>query len=215
MLFRSDFEFISLIYTSAGVMLISTKNPAKTLGEFLAQARAKPGGANFGSPAIGSPAHLMGALLAESSKTPMTHVAYKGGGQIMLEVIGGLLDTTFTSSVQAIPQIKQGALRPLAVAAATRLAQLPDVPTLQELGYGGAAVESWFGIATPKGTPNDINTRIGQELNKAGRDPAILKRAEQDGVTIRVGSREEFQKLLISDYERLGSAVRRLGIKGE
>jgi tripartite-type tricarboxylate transporter receptor subunit TctC len=210
-----DFEFISLLYSSPGVMLISAKNPAKSLAEYLAYARGKPGGVNYGSPAIGSPAHLMGALLSESTRVPMTHVPYRGGAQIMLEVIGGLLDLTFTSSVQALPQIAQGQLRPLAVAGTARLKQLPDVPTLQELGYGSASVESWFGIAAPKGTPGDILARIGAEVMKAGRDPAIVKRAEQDGVTLRAGPREEIQKWLLNDYERLGQAVRRLHIKAE
>jgi tripartite-type tricarboxylate transporter receptor subunit TctC len=210
-----DFEFISLLYSSPGVMLISAKNPAKSLADYLAYARNKPGGVTYGSPAIGSPAHLMGALLSESTAVPMTHVPYRGGGQIMLEVVAGLLDLTFTSSVQALPQIAQGQLRPLAVAGSVRLKQLPDVPALQELGYGGASVESWFGIASPRGTSSDIIGRIGAEVNKAGRDPLVNKRAEQDGVTLRTGSREEIQKWLMSDYERLGQAVRRLQIKPE
>ena len=210
-----DFEFISGVYTSSGVMLVSMKNPAKTLGEFLAYARSKTGGATYGSPAIGSPAHIMGALLSESSGVPMTHIGYRGGPQIMIEVISGLLDTTFTSSVQALPQIAQGQLRPLATAASSRLKQLPDVPTLAELGHGTSAVESWFGLAAPRGTPNDIIARLAAEVAKASREPTIVKRAEQDGVALTAGSREEFMKLVTGDYERLGRAVRRLNIKAE
>ncbi len=210
-----DFEFISGVYTSSGVMLVSVKSPAKTLGEFLSFARNKTGGATYGSPAIGSPAHIMGALLSESSGVPMTHIGYRGGPQIMIEVISGLLDTTFTSSVQALPQIAQGQLRPLATAASSRLKQLPDVPTLAELGHGASAVESWFGLAAPKGTPNDIIARLAAEVAKASREPTIVKRAEQDGVALTAGSREEFMKLVASDYERLGRAVRRLNIKAE
>ena len=210
-----DFEFISLIYASSGVMLISAKNPAKTLPEVLAYARNKPGGISYGSPAIGSPAHLMGALLSESTGIPMQHIGYRGGPQIMIEVVSGILDTTFTSSVQALPQIAQGQLRPLATAASTRLKLLPDVPTLAELGYGTAAVESWFGLAAPKGTPGDIIARLGAEVVKASKEPATMKRAEQDGVTLTAGSREDFMKLVLSDYDRLGRAVRRLNIKAE
>ncbi len=210
-----DFEFISLIYSSSGVMLVSAKNPAKTLPEFFNYGRNKPGGVSYGSPAIGSPAHIMGALLAESTGIRMQHIGYRGGPQIMIEVISGLLDTTFTSSVQALPQIAQGQLRPLATAASSRLKLLPDVPTLAELGHGASAVESWFGLAAPKGTPNDILSRLGTEVAKASRDPATVKRADQDGVTLNAGSREDFIKLVGNDYDRLGRAVRRLNIKAE
>jgi tripartite-type tricarboxylate transporter receptor subunit TctC len=210
-----DFEFISLLHASSGVMLISAKDPARNLGEFLAFARSNPGGVNYGSPAIGSPAHLMGALLSTSAGAPMTHVPYKVGTQAMLEVVSGLLHTTFASSLLALPQVAQGQLRALAVGSPARLQALPDVPTLQELGYGDAAVESWFGMAAPKGTPADIIARIGSELSRAARDPAVMKRADADGLTLRTGSREEIQKLLVSDSERLGQAVRRLKIKAE
>jgi tripartite-type tricarboxylate transporter receptor subunit TctC len=210
-----DFEFISLLHASSGVMLVSAKNPARTLGDFIAYSRSKPGGATYGSPATGSPAHLMGALLSSSAQAPMLHVPYKGGNQAMIEVMGGLIDVVFSSSVLALPQISQGQLRPLAVAAPARLKQLPDVPTFQELGYGDAAVESWFGMAAPRGTPAEIIARINAELSKAARDPAVIKRAEADGVSLRTGSREQIQKLLVSDHERLGQAVRRLQIKAE
>ena len=89
------------------------------------------------------------------------------------------------------------------------------MPTLAELGHGASAVESWFGLAAPKGTPNDILSRLGTEVAKASRDPATVKRADQDGVTLNAGSREDFIKLVGNDYDRLGRAVRRLNIKAE
>jgi tripartite-type tricarboxylate transporter receptor subunit TctC len=210
-----DFEFISLLYSSSGVLLVPAKSSAKTMSDFLSYARNKPGGISYGSPAIGSPAHLMGALLSESTGIPMTHVGYRGGSQIMIDLGAGMLDMTFTSSVQALPLIAQGQVRPLAVASETRLTQLPDVPTLKELGLGNVSVESWFGIAAPKGTPADIVARLNAELVKAAKDPLIVKPAEQDGVTLRTGPQEEIVKLLAADYDRLGGAVKRLQIKAE
>jgi tripartite-type tricarboxylate transporter receptor subunit TctC len=210
-----DFEFISLLHASSSLMLVSTRHPARTLAELIAYAKSKPGGVNYGTPGIGAPAHLMGALLAEVTGAPMTHVPYKTSAQPMMEVISGLLDTTFASSLSALPQITQGQLRPLAVGAPTRLKALPDVPTLQELGYGDAAVESWFGLAAPKGTPPDIIARLNSEVSKAAQDPAVIKRAEADGLSLRAGSREQIQQMVASNYERLGQAVRRLQIKAE
>jgi tripartite-type tricarboxylate transporter receptor subunit TctC len=210
-----DFEFISLLYSSSGVLLVPTKSSAQTMSDFLTYARSKPGGISYGSPAIGSPAHLMGALLSESTGIPMTHVGYRGGSQIVIDLGAGMLDMTFTSSVQALPLIAQGQVRPLAVASETRLTQLPNVPTLKELGLGNVSVESWFGIAAPKGTPAGIVARLNAELVKAAQDPLIVKHAEQDGVTLRTGPQEEIVKLLAVDYERLGGAVKRLQIKAE
>ncbi len=210
-----DFEFISMLYASPGVLMVNAANPAKTFAEFITNARAKIDGLKFGSPAIGSPAHLMGALFGEATKLPVINVGYRGGGQILTDLIGGLLDFTFTSSVQALPQIAQGKVRPLAVAGPARLKQLPDTPTLQEIGLGQVTIESWFGMAAPKGTPPEIIARLNGELLKAAKDPAILRRAEEDSVDLRVGPPAEIMKVLVDEYERLGSAVKRLQIKAE
>jgi tripartite-type tricarboxylate transporter receptor subunit TctC len=210
-----DFEFISTLYAASQVVLVSAKNPATTLGEFIANARTRPGGVNYGSPGIGSSAHLIGALLSGSTGVPMTHVAYKTAGQSMMEVISGLLETAIASSVTAVPQIAQGQLRALAVGSPTRIAQLRDVPTLKELGYGDAIVQSWFGMAAPRGTPGVIVARLGAAVEKAARDPAAIKRAEADGLTLVTSSREEIQKLVASEHERLGQVVRRLKIKAD
>ncbi len=210
-----DFEFISMLYASSGVLMVNAANPAKTIGEFIANARAKNDGLKFGSPAIGSPAHLMGALFGEATKLTVTNVGYRGGGQILTDLIGGLLDFTFTSSVQALPQISQGKVRPLAVAGPARLKQLPDTPTLQEAGFGQVAIESWFGMAAPKGTSPDIIARLNAEIVKAAKDPTILRRAEEDSVDLRAGPPAEIMKVLVEEYDRLGSAVKRLQIKAE
>ncbi len=210
-----DFEFISLLYSSSAVMLVAAKSPVRSVGEFIAFAREKPGGVNYGFPAIGSPAHIMGAMLGESLGVPMTLIGYRGGPQILLDLAGGRIDVTFTSPLQALPHIAQGQFRPLAIASSERIKQLPEVPTLQELGHSAAAVETWIGIAAPRGTPSDILARVGSELARAAKDPAIVTLAEQSGVQLRVGSREAIQQLLLDNYERLGNAVRRFKIKAE
>jgi tripartite-type tricarboxylate transporter receptor subunit TctC len=143
----------------------------------------------------------------------MTHVAYKTAGQSVIDVVSGLLGTAFASSVVAVPLIAQGQVRALAIGSPTRLAQLRDVPTLKELGYGDAAVPTWFGVATPWGTPDAIIARLGAAVKKAAHDPAAIKRADTDGLTLVTGSREKIHKLVVSEHERLGQLVRRLKIK--
>jgi tripartite-type tricarboxylate transporter receptor subunit TctC len=210
-----DFEFISLLYASPAVMLVSAKNPATNFQAFLSNAKSAREGLKFGSPAIGSPAHLMGAFFNEATQVRVTNVGYRGGGQILTDLTGGLIDFTFTSSVQALPQIAQGQVRALAIAGPARLKQMPDVPTLAELGYGQIVVESWFGLAAPKGTPREIIERLNSEVFKATSNPMIQKRAEEDGVALRAGPSSEFVGVLTNEYERLSGAVKRLGIKAE
>jgi tripartite-type tricarboxylate transporter receptor subunit TctC len=210
-----DFEFITLLYESNGLLLVPASSPAKSVSDVIAASKAKPGGASFGSPGVGSPAHLMGALLSEKAGSPMTHVAYRGGGPLFTDLLAGRLDFAFISPVQAKPQVEAGAVRALAVAGDRRIKWLPDVPTLGEAGFGEVAVPSWFGIAAPKGTPKAIVDRIHQEFLKASQDPLVIKRADEESVAILTGPTEEITKILAYDYERLGRVVKAFGIKAE
>ncbi|MGZ5835471.1 MAG: Bug family tripartite tricarboxylate transporter substrate binding protein, partial [Xanthobacteraceae bacterium] len=210
-----DFSFISLLYVSSGVLLVPPSSPAKDFGELAALLKKKGADASYGSPAIGSPGHLQGALLAEKLGVPAKNVSYRGGSQLMMDLTGGLLDFAFLSTVQSLAPIAQNQVRALAVGTAKRVTALPDIPTLAELGLGDVAVDSWFGIGGPKGTPPDIVEKINAELRAAAKDPVIIKRAEADDAGIITGTPDEAMKLLLYDYDRLGVAVRRLGIKSE
>jgi tripartite-type tricarboxylate transporter receptor subunit TctC len=200
---------------SSGVLLVPPSSPAKNFAELAALLKAKGANATYGSPSIGSPGHMQGALLAEKLGVPAKNVSYRGGSQMFTDLTGGLLDYAFQSTVQAIAPINQHQARGLAVATKTRVKALPDVPTLAELGYGDVAVDSWFGMGGPKGMPPEIVARLNAELRAAASDPVIVKRAEADDVTIVTGSREEIDSFLAEDYQRMGAAVRRLGIKSE
>ncbi len=210
-----DFTFISLMYVSSGVLLVPPQSPARNFDELAALLKQKGPDALYGSPAIGSPGHLQGGLLAEKLGVAAKHVAYRGGSDLMRDLIGGLVHFAFLSTIQSVAPIAQNQARGIAVATETRISTLPDVPTLKELGYGDVAVDSWFGIGGPKGLPPDVVARIGAELAAAAKDPAIMKRAEADHVALIPGSQDAFMKLLLSDYERLGAGVRRLGIKAD
>jgi tripartite-type tricarboxylate transporter receptor subunit TctC len=210
-----DFEFITLLYASSGLLLVPAASPAKSFGEFAAYVKSKPGGASYGTPGIGSPAHLMSAMLADRLGVPMTHIPYKGGGQIVVDLVAGRMDFAFISSVQANPHVQEGTVRALAVGGPKRMDWLPDVPTLADVGLADVAIQSWFGIAAPKDTPSAVTTRIRDELLKASDDPMIIKRAAEDNATIMTGPKQEMLSLLTYDYERLGKAVRAFGIKAD
>jgi tripartite-type tricarboxylate transporter receptor subunit TctC len=211
----NDFEFITLLYASSGLLLVPAASPAKSFGEFVAYVRSKSDGASYGTPGLGSPAHLMSAMLADRLGVPMTHIPYKGGGQIIVDLVAGRMDFAFVSSVQAKPHVQEGMVRALAVGGPQRLDWLPDVPTLAEAGLPDVAIQSWFGIAAPKGTPATVTARIREEFIKASNDPRIIKRAAEDNVTIMTGPKQEILRLLAYDYDRLGKAVRGLGIKAD
>jgi tripartite-type tricarboxylate transporter receptor subunit TctC len=210
-----DFTFISLLYVSSGVLLVPPTSSATTFAELSALLRKKGADASYGSPALGSPGHLQGALLAEKLGAPAKNVSYRGGSQLFMDLTGGLLDFAFLSTVQSIAPIAQKQARGLAVGTKNRVKALPDVPTLAELGYGDVAVDSWFGIGGPKGLPPDIAEKISAAMNAAAKDPVIVQRAAADDVELITGTPEEFRKLLMYDYERLGAAVKRVGIKAE
>jgi tripartite-type tricarboxylate transporter receptor subunit TctC len=210
-----DFTFISLLYSSSGVLVVPPQSPAKSFAELAALLKRKGADASYGSPALGSPGHMQGALLAEKLGVPVKHVAYRGGSQMMLDLTGGLIDFAFQSTVQSIAPIAQGQMRGVAVGSEQRVKALPDLPTLKELGYGEVAIESWFGIGGPKGLPPDIVARISAELVAAAKDPAVQKRAQADDVALLPGPQDAIMKLLASDYERLSGAVKRLGMKAE
>jgi tripartite-type tricarboxylate transporter receptor subunit TctC len=211
----NDFTFISLLYVSSGVLLVPPQSPARNFAELVALLKKKGADATFGSPAIGSPGHFQGALLAEKLGVPAKHVAYRGGPQLMSDLTGGLIDFAFISTVGAIAPIAQHQARGLAVGADEHVSALPDVPTLKELGYADVAFDSWFGIGGPKGLPPEVVQKIGTELVAAARDEQVRKRAEADHVALIPGSQEAFMKLLASDYDRVAGAVKRLGMKAE
>jgi tripartite-type tricarboxylate transporter receptor subunit TctC len=210
-----DFTFISLLYSSSGVLLVPPNSPAKTFADLVKQVKQKGADATFGSPAIGSPGHLEGALLAEKIGAPAKHVAYRGGSQLMMDLTGGLIDYAFLSTVQSIAPVEQKQARAVAVGTERRVDALPGVPTLKELGYGDVAIDSWFGIGGPAGLPPEVIKKIGAELVAAAKDPTIVTRAKADDVALIPGSHDAIMKILASDRERLGGAVKRLGIKAE
>src|SRR5262249_42159258 len=211
----SDCEFITLLYASSGLLLVPTASPAKSFSEFVDYVRSKPGGTSYGTPGLGSPAHLMSALLAGRLGGPMTHIPHQGGGPNIFDLVAGRMDFAFISSVQAKPHVQEGMVRALAVGGPQRLDWLPGVPTLADAGLPDVAIQSWFGVAAPKGTAVTVTARIREEFIKASSDPRIIKRAADDNVTIMTGPKQEIVRLLAYDYDRLGKAVRGLGIKAD
>jgi tripartite-type tricarboxylate transporter receptor subunit TctC len=159
-----DFSPVTLVVVSPNMLTAHPSVPAQTLGELIQLAKAKPGQISFASPGVGSLSHMAGELLMRAAGIKMLHVPYKGGGLAVSDLVGGQVDLLFGSISTAVPLVRAGKLRALAVTSATRSSAVPDVPTVSESGYPGYQAVQWFGMAAPAGTPRPIVDKLRQEV---------------------------------------------------
>jgi len=189
--------------------------PAKTLPEFIAALKAKPGGYNYASAGSGTPQHLVGELFNRRAGTLMQHVPYKGAGPALNDVLGGQVPVMFDIIASSLQHIQAGKLRALAVTSPKRSATLPQVPTLAELGMTGFDFTAWHGIAVAGNTPKPIVQRLNATLNAIFADPELKKRWEALGTPVVGGTAEQFGSLIVTESVRLGRVVRETGAVAE
>jgi tripartite-type tricarboxylate transporter receptor subunit TctC len=211
----NDFAPIMLTWSFPSVLTVPAGLPAKTLAELLALANNKPGGISYASSGVGSGGHLLGTMLANASRAPMTHVPYKGAGQAMPDVVAGRVDFIFASLASVKQYLEAGSVRVLAVTAKERLKELPDVPTMTEAGYPSVFLDIWFGLVAPLGTPPDIVKVIHTDVSKVMRSPDVVKRLADMGLYVTTNTPEEFRAMIKGDIARLGQVVREANIKQE
>ncbi|MBI2772756.1 MAG: tripartite tricarboxylate transporter substrate binding protein [Burkholderiales bacterium] len=184
---------------------------AKTLKELVAAAKAKPDAYNFASAGSGTPQHLAGELFNRRAGVKMQHIAYKGAGPALNDLLGGQVPVMFDVIASSLPHIAAGKLRPLAVTTAQRSPALPNVPTLAELGMTDFDFSAWHGIAVAGATPRPIVLKLNQAMNAIFADPAIKKRWEAIGSPIVGGTPEQFGALVLTETVRLGRVVKESG----
>jgi tripartite-type tricarboxylate transporter receptor subunit TctC len=210
-----DFEPITPLYVSSGVLLLPASSHASSMKELAMFAVSKPNGLSYGSPAYGSPAHLMGVLLQDKVGAKMTHIPYRGGSALTVDFLGGQMDFTILSYGQAKPLLEQQKARALAVAGPARLADLSDVPTFAEAGFADVAVPSWFGIVAPKGIPANVGLQLWEEFQKASKDTLVAKRMKDENLQVLSGTAQDLASMIRSDIEKLGPLLKAHGIKAE
>ncbi len=184
---------------------------AKTVAELVAAAKAKPDGFNFASAGSGTPQHLAGELFNRRAGVKMQHIAYKGAGPALNDLLGGQVPVMFDIIASSLPQIAAGKLRPLAVTTAQRSPALPQVPTLAELGMANFDFSAWHGIAVSAATPRAVVLKLNETLNAIFADPAIRKRWEAIGSPVVGGTPERFGALVLTETVRLGRVVKESG----
>ena len=171
----ASFEPVSLVAISVFVLAVRADSPIKNVQEFIAYARAKPGEITFGSSGVGSPLHFAGELMKSMAGVDLLHVPYKGANPVVQALLSGELYSTFGPLTPLLPHMRSGKVRAIAMVGSTRAQLLPDLPTVSESGLKGFALDSWFGVFAPAGTPRTIINRLNTDFNHIARDNQFVK----------------------------------------
>jgi tripartite-type tricarboxylate transporter receptor subunit TctC len=215
---KLSFNFLRDIAPVAGisreriVMVVHPSFPAKTVPEFIAYAKANPGKVTMASPGNGSSPHVSGELFKMMAGIDMIHVPYRGGGQVMTDLIAGQVQVSFIGLTVAIEHIRSGKLRALAVTAATRSDVLPDIPTVSDFVPGYEASAFW-GVGAPRNTPAEIIDKLNKEINAVLSDPEPKRRLAEGGGTVLVGSPADFGKFVGDETEKWAKVIKFANIK--
>lgn len=197
--YDTDIVPVTTIAQTPVVLIVGATSPHKSLSELIAYAQKNPDKLNFGSGGSGSSTHLAAEVFKKEAKAPIMHVPYKGAGEAMLGLISNQVDLLVTASPTAVPQVKGGKVRALAVTGEQRLASLPDVPTFKEAGLANYNVNNWFGLAAPKGTPKEVITKLHGLVNQALEDKGMRDQFAQQGAQAGGISPEQFSDLIRRD----------------
>jgi tripartite-type tricarboxylate transporter receptor subunit TctC len=205
----SSFTHVAYIGGPPIVIVVHPSLGARTFPELVALLR-NGRDVSFVSPGPGTIGHLIGAFLAERENAKLSHIAYKGSGQAINDLVAGHVPLGSITWAAALPQIRGGTVIPLAVSSARRLPGFPDVPTLNELGYPDLVVSTWFGISAPAGLPPAIAVRMNEEVNRALDAVPVLDRLAAEGVERIAMTPAEFTALIRRDITRWGPLAKRL-----
>lgn len=209
----NDFAHVGVIGGGAQWLVVRADAGIDSFQDLVAQAKREPGKVNYASSGAGSTGHLVMEQLQRATGTTMTHVAYKGGAPALQDVLGGVVSVLVIPPNAALPHVKAGKLKVLAVSSATRMATVPDVPTFAELGYKQLTVSSWVGLSAPKGTPPQVVRKIHAAMEQALANPALSAQLIADGMEPMRASPEQYAQFVKSETERWGQLTRSLNLK--
>lgn len=209
-----DFQPVALYGRLPNIVVVSSKLPIQSIGELIAFLKGKPG-VGYGSVGNGSSQHLAGAFFEQLAGVKMTHVPYRVTSQLQSDLIGGEVPVSFQLMPNVLGALKAGQVRALAVANATRLPALPDVPTSAEVGLKGYESSAWFGLVAPRGTPRPIVDKLNAEVAAAVADPAVRTRFVEFGTEPLTMSPEEMGRYISSEVVKWRDIITKAGIKAE
>ena len=208
-----DFTAVALVAVSPNMMSVNPSLPVKSIGEFIAYAKAHPGEINYASGGNGSSAHLSAELFKSMAGITMNHVPYKGSTPALTDLIGGQVQVMIGNLPPMLPHVKAGKLRALGVTTSKRYPGLPDVPTVAESGLRGFETVAWFGLFAPAGTPREIVARLNREVNAIIAKPEIRDRLLGIGMEPSPGTPEEYATRQARDIAKWKKVVAESGAR--
>jgi len=210
-----DFAPISQAVALQNIFIVHPTLPAKSLQEMIALAKAKPGALNFATSGQGSPGHLAGELFKSMARVNIVHVPYKGGGPALIDLVAGHVEIFVAVISTAVPQVKAGKARALAVTGGKRAAALPDVPTVAETGIKGYEATNWYGYVAPADTPRPIIERLHKETVAILNMPDVREALLSRGIEAAPSSPAEFAAFVRAENAKWDKVIKQSGMKGE
>jgi len=207
-----DLAPLTMAVTFPNVLVVHAGVPAKSLAEFVALAKQKPGSLDYASTGVGSASHLAGELFNQQAGVDIVHVPYKGGGPAMTDLLGGRVTAYYSTQSTAGPHIDTGKLRALASTGLKRSPFMPNVPTIAESGYPGFEASNWYAFVTSSKVPVALQERWNRELVKALNSPEVKEQLAKHYLEPNPGTREELGKYIKSEYDTWGRVVKKAGI---
>jgi len=206
-----DFTMITQLGYYTNLVLVKADNPAKTLGEWITQAQVAPRAMNFGSPGVGTSPHLTGEYFKMLTGVRLNHVPYKGSAAALTDLVGGQTDVMFDNLPSALGLVQSGKLRALAITSRTRVAQLPDVPTLTQAGVPEMVVDAWVGVMAPTGLATPIRDKLYRVIVKSVNAPQVRAQLQARGVTIRTQTPDAFLAYVQSENQKWAKVIKMSG----
>jgi tripartite-type tricarboxylate transporter receptor subunit TctC len=210
-----DFAPIGMVATAPHVLVVPARVKASSVEELIKMARANPGKLNYASAGVGTTFHLCAEMFKDSTNTFILHVPYRGGGPALLDTLAGQVDMSFPTLSAALPHVKAGTLRALAVTATTRSALLPEVPTMQQAGVKDFQFTQWLALLAPAGTPRDVVTRVNGALRAALTTKEMTEKFNQQGFDAYLTTPEDAGKFIASEVQRFGKVIKARKITAE
>lgn len=210
---NKDLVPVAFVGAVPNVLVANMDLPVKNVADLVKLAKAKPGQLNYATSGSGSTQHIAAELFKDATGTFITHIPYRGSSPALIDLIAGQVQISFDTMPSVMGHIKNGKIRPLAVAAAKRNPQLPDVPTMEEAGVKGVEMSAWYGVYAPASTPKAVIDKLNTEINKVIAMPETQARLSAIGADLTPMSQAQFQAFHNAENQRYGDLIRKKNIK--